>query len=373
MGDSIVALEKQLCQYFGRKHCVLAGRCTSAIYAVLRALNIAPGKVALSTISNPAPANAVLYAGLKPVFCDINLSDFNMDINSLQRLVEKEQGLKAIIVVHLFGQPADIQRILRLAKEKRLYVIEDVAQAMGGKYNGKRLGSFGDASVVSFAHTKIIDVGVGGAALTDDDKLAGRIREEVQKLPPIPNDFPNMTEEYRKVYYTLRSLIEITPRLNELFVPLPNIYKDMYLFQINKQIAERILPEMDKLEDYVAIRKRNALEYQKGLIHPDIIHPVYKEEGVFWRYSFLLNRDNQKEISEKVRQQGFDISNWYPPIHRWYESGIRQDEDMFKNANYFAGHVCNLWTEPSNLIARVRSTIETLLRILSEESGCRAD
>ena len=198
-------------------------------------------------------------------------------------------------------------------------------------------------------------------------RLASRVREEIRKLPPTPNHFSRMADEYRKVYYTLKSLTEINPRLNELYVPLPHIYKDMYLFRISEEIAERILQEIDKLEDYVAKRKRNALEHQKSLIHASITYPVYEEEGVFWRYSFLLKGNNQKRITERMRQEGSDMSNWYPPIHRWYESGIRQGEGMFKNADYFAAHVCNLWTDPSQSIARIRSTIETLLRILDEE------
>ena len=367
MSDLIGTLETRLCQYFGRKHCIVTGRCTAAIYATLRALEIAPGKVGLSTISNPAPANAALYSGLEPVFCDINLSDFNIDIHSLKKLIKEEQQIKAILVVHLFGQPADMEEILRLAKTRGLYVIEDAAQAMGGKCKGKRRGRFGDASVVSFARTKIIDVGMGGATLTDDDNLASKIREEVKNLPPTPDHFSQMAEEYRKVYYTLKPLTEINPRLNELFCPLPNIYKEMYLFQIREEKAAEILQQMDRLDDYVSIRRRNALEYQKVLTHSSIVHPVYKEDGVFWRYSFLLRGDNQQRVSQQMRQEGFDISNWYPPIHHWYESGRRQDKGMFKNATYFANHVCNLWTEPSQPMERVRGTSKALLRILNEE------
>lgn len=367
MSNLIGILEARLCQYFGRRHCIVTGRCTTAIYAILCALEIAPGKVGLSTISNPAPANAVLYAGLEPAFCDINLSDFNIDIHSLKKLIKKEQQIKAIIAVHLFGQPADMEEILRLAKTSGLYVIEDAAQAIGGKYKGKRLGGFGDASVVSFAHTKIIDVGIGGAALTDDDNLASKIREEVNNLPPTPNHFSQMAEEYRKVYYTLKPLTEINPRLNELFGSLPNIYKEMYLFQLREEKAAEILQQMDRLDDYVSIRRRNALEYQKALTHPSIIHPAYKEEGVFWRYSFLLRGDSQQRISQRIRQEGFDISNWYSPIHHWYESDRKQDKGMFKNATYFANHICNFWTEPSQSMERIRDTIKALLKILNEE------
>jgi len=142
----------------------------------------------------------------------------------------------------------------------------------------------------------------------------------------------------------------------------------MYLFQINEEISENILKEIGNLERNVAIRKDNASEYQRMLIHPHIIHPTYKEEGVFWRYSFLVKGDLQNRVSERMRQEGFDISNWYPPIHHWYESGQRQNKNLFKNAEYFAKHVCNLWTEPSQSKDRIRDTINTLLKIINEET-----
>ena len=369
MNNPTTNLEERLCQYFGRKHCILTGRCTAAIYIALKALGLRDGKVALPTIVNPSPANAVLYAGLEPVFCDINLDDFTIDIASLKKLIETESELKAIIAVHIFGQPADMDQILQLAKSKGLYVIEDNAQAMGARYHGKKVGSFGDVSVVSFAHTKIIDVGLGGAVLTDDDIIASRLRKEVQCLPEIPTDLQEMSEDYRTAYYALKVLTETSPRLNDLFLTMPYIFKDMYLFQIDEEIALRVIKEIDRLDEYILKRKNNTLEYQLGLKHPAIIHPNYKEDGVFWRYSFLVEGNIQKKISERMREEGFDISNWYPPIHHWYQSGKKQQKDLFKNAEYFASHVCNLWTEPSQSKERIRDTIEALLRIIDEETS----
>jgi len=101
------------------------------------------GKIALPTIVNPSPANAVLYAGLEPIFCDINLNDFTIDTSSLEQLIENEQNIKAIIAVHIFGQPADMDKIIQIARSRGIYVIEDTAQAMGGKYQSKVVGSFG--------------------------------------------------------------------------------------------------------------------------------------------------------------------------------------------------------------------------------------
>ena len=369
MNNPIIDLENKLCQYFGRKHCILTGRCTAAIYIGLKALGIRNGKVALPTIVNPSPANAVLYAGLEPVFCDINLDDFTIDIASLKKLIETESELKAIIAVHIFGQPADMDQILQIAKSKGLYVIEDDAQAMGARYHGKKVGSLGDVSVVSFAHTKIIDVGLGGAVLTDDDIIASRLRKEVQCLPEIPTDLQEMSEDYRTAYYALKVLTETSPRLNDLFLTMPYIFKDMYLFKIDEDIAIRVIKEIDNLDEYILKRKNNALEYQQGLKHPAIIHPNYKEDGVFWRYSFIVDGNIQKKISERMRDEGFDISNWYPPIHHWYQSGKKQQKDLFKNAEYFASHVCNLWTEPSQSKERIQNTIEVLLRIIDEETS----
>ncbi|CAG0969846.1 MAG: DegT/DnrJ/EryC1/StrS family aminotransferase [Candidatus Methanoperedens sp.] len=366
MSNSISYLENHLCKYFGRKHCILTGRCTSAIYISLKALDLNKGKVALPTIVNPSPANAILYAGLEPVFCDINLSDYTIDTVSLEQLIKREHNLKAIIAVHIFGQPADMDKILKIAKTNGLPVIEDAAQALGGKYRGKVVGSFGDISVVSFAHTKIIDAGLGGAVLTDNDAFASRLKEEVQKLPEVPVQLNELFEDYRRAYYTLKSLTEKSPRLNVLFKQIPYIFKDMYLFQINEEISEKILKEIGNLERNVAIRKENASYYQRRLTHPVITHPIYNEEGVFWRYSFLLKGDLQKRVSEKMRQEGFDISNWYPPLHHWYESGQLQDRNLFKNADYFAAHVCNLWTEPSQSKERIRDTINALLKIIND-------
>jgi dTDP-4-amino-4,6-dideoxygalactose transaminase len=151
---------------------------------------------------------------------------------------------------------------------------------------------------------------------------------------------------------------------------LPYIFKDIYLYKKRKSDmnseAVKINKELDKLDHYVKRRRENAEEYKKRLQHPDIIHPTYKHEnGVPWRYSFLL-RNNQREVIDAVRAQGIDISNWYPPLHRWFISGRNQDPNLFKNSIYVGDHIVNLWTEPSTTKEDIKRISEIFLEVLDK-------
>lgn len=367
--DVVRRLEDDLCAYFGRKHCCLTGRGATAIYLALRALPVKTGRVVLPAVVCPSPANATLYAGFEPIFCDVSLEDYNMDVSSLERVLSQYDDVVAVMPVHLYGQPADMDRITEIARHKGLYVIEDAAQAMGGEYKGRKLGALGDVAIISFGHTKILDIGWGGAVLTDDEGLTRRIREELKNVPECPANINDMFAEYREVYYTIKPLAELNERLNDLFLSLPFIYREMYLFRLADTQAECILARLDELEEVVQKRRDNAREYERRLQHPDIIRPTYSENGVPWRYTFLLRQNNQKYVTDRMRAGGFDISNWYPPLHRWYASGKAQDPSLFRNAKVLGKHVINLWVEPSVTLRQIGRTCETLLRLLTGEEG----
>lgn len=364
--DAARQLEDKLCAYFGRKYCCLTGRGATAIYLALQALPVKAGKVVLPAVVCPSPANATLYAGFEPIFCDVSLKDYNMDVSSLEKVLSQYDDIVAIMPVHLYGQPADMDKIIELAKRKGLYVIEDAAPAMGGEYKGKKVGSLGDMSIISFGHTKILDIGWGGAMLTDDEELASRAREELENIPEYLANVNEMFDEYRKVYYTIKPLAELNEQLNDLFLPLPFVYREMYLFRLAGSQIESISAQLGRLEEIVQKRRNNASEYKRRLQHPDIVHPEYTENGAPWRYTFLLRRDNQKYVTDRMRAEGIDISNWYPPLHRWYTSGKAQDDNLFKNADFLGKHVINLWVEPSITLRYIEKACETLLQILAE-------
>lgn len=366
MNTSLVELEHELARKLGRRHCVVTGRGASAIYLALKALPARGGKVIVPDITCPSPATVPLYAGFEPLFCDVSLLDFNMDPQALKQLLETHDDVAAIMPVHLYGQAAPLQEILQTAKEHGVPVIEDAAQALGGSYGGRMLGAWGDISVISFGHTKTLDVGWGGAALTDDDSLAERMREERLLLPARPPHINRLFDEYRKVYYSLIPLTELNPELHALFVPLPQIYRDMYLFTLEEAQVGQIMNALGTLEDLVQARRIHARAYRAALQHPALHHPVLDEHDAPWRYSFLVGHGLQAKITQELRAAGIDVSNWYPPLHRWYQSGRAQDPSLFKNATRVAQEVVNLWVTPNLPAGKIEQTCEIIHRVLAE-------
>jgi dTDP-4-amino-4,6-dideoxygalactose transaminase len=359
-------LEQTLAARLGRAHCVLTGRAASAVHIALCALELRPGKVVVPAITCPSPATVPLYSGHQPLFCDVSLRDFNMCPQSLRRVLSDHADVAAIIPVHLYGQAAPMREILEIAAERGIPVIEDAAQALGARYQGRMLGSLGDVSVVSFGHTKTLDVGWGGAVLTDDDGIAARLRAESSLLPARPPHIDRLFEEWRKVYYSLIPLAEMNPALHALFLPLPEIFRDMYLFKLEQEQVPGILAALDHLPDLVAARRAHARAYRAALQHPALHHPELDESDAPWRYSFLVGNGLQKHVTRALRAAGIDVSNWYPSLHRWYAGGRSQDPSLFEKALRLEREVVNLWVTPNLPAGRIDETCAIIQRVLSD-------
>jgi dTDP-4-amino-4,6-dideoxygalactose transaminase len=362
--DAISTLETRLATLLGRKHCVVTGRGATAIYLALRSLDRAVGKVVLPAVVCPSPASVSLYAGFEPVFCDIGLADFNLDPAALVRVLDTYPDVVAVMPVHLYGQAASMDEIAAIARARGLPVIEDAAQAFGGSYGDRPLGSLGDISIISFGHTKTLDTGWGGAALTDDDTLAGRMRAERMKLPGCPSNIDAFYAEYRRVYYALKPLADANPRLDELFLPLPGLFRDMHLFTLNEARVAPIHAALDRLPELVAARRAHARHYRAELASSGLHLPRFDAGAAPWRFSFLAGPGRAAGLTAALRAEGIDASNWYPALHRWYAAGRTQDENLFPNATCLAREVVNLWVEPRLTATQVERTCALIRRHL---------
>ena len=121
---------------------------------------------------------------MKPLFCDVSLNDFTMNVGSLKKILDKhKKNVQMIVPTHVFGNLCDLGKIIEIARKRKIFVLEDAAQSLGSKINDKRTGSIGDASIVSFGHTKILDCGGGGGILTNDSKLYNKVRKLYRKIP----------------------------------------------------------------------------------------------------------------------------------------------------------------------------------------------
>lgn len=174
-GSEVQAFEKEWADYFGVKHAIAVNSCTSGLQCAVGAIGTNPGdEIIVSPYSMCISATAPLLYGAIPVFADIEEKYFCLDPASIEEKITSRT--KAIIVVDIFGQPYDVDKINMIAKKHNLLVIEDCAQAPGAMYDGKYVGTLGDIGVFSLNYHKHIHTGEGGVVTTNDDKLADKIR-----------------------------------------------------------------------------------------------------------------------------------------------------------------------------------------------------
>jgi len=172
-GTYIRKFEKALAKYHKVKYCIVTSGCTSALHLTIKSLNIGKGdEVICPDLTFIAPANMIVLSGAKLKLIDINPETLAIDHKKIEKKITKRT--KAIMVVHQFGHSADMDPIMKIARKYNLRVIEDNAESIGGKYKGKKLGTIGDVSTLSFYANKIITSGEGGAVLTNSKKIAER-------------------------------------------------------------------------------------------------------------------------------------------------------------------------------------------------------
>ncbi len=353
--------EKHIENYFGRKHCVLVGRATTAIYLALK--SIRSGKVIIPAIACPNPLYAALYANLEIVYCDVNLEDYTIDMGHLEKLLKEHEDIKAILLIHLYGNPCNFQLVESIVGSREILLIEDVAQALGGKYINKKLGSLGDVSILSFSENKILELSGGGALLTDDDSLAAFARKEILKMPEEPVNLEFMQNLYKRFYYLVRDLEKIGINGSEFHSKFPEIFQSMYLFKINLKKSKKILENFDKIEQEKKNRNYKANTYRSLLKSPLIVHSKINgcSSSAYWRYSFLYKGCNLNDFLNKVREKGIDISNWYPSLNELYSSQINEE---LRNSKYIAERIVNLWTDSSKTINQIEKDCKVILQII---------
>ncbi len=174
-GEHVRAFEERVAAATGTAHAVAVSSGTAALHLALMALGIGPGdEVVVPGFTHPATANVVELVGARPVLVDIDLATFNVDPEAMAAAVGPRT--KALLPVHLFGQPAEMAPLLRVASERRLRIVEDAACALGSAYHGRPCGSMGDVGCFSFHPRKIVTTGEGGMLTTNDAGLAERLR-----------------------------------------------------------------------------------------------------------------------------------------------------------------------------------------------------
>jgi len=207
--------EEESAKFLGVKYGVLTNSGSSAGLLALSALELPKGsEVIISAVTFPTIFNIILQCGLVPVVVDADYSTNNIDVSKIEAAITKKT--KVIIAIHILGNPCDMPKIMEIAKRHKIYVIEDNCDGFGSTLNGKRVGSFGDISITSFHAAHIVSMGVGGGVYTNNNSIAGIVRQyrdwgrqantnEPHKVKGLPKDY-NPRFVYDKIGYNLQIL-----------------------------------------------------------------------------------------------------------------------------------------------------------------------
>lgn len=316
----------------GRAACILTGNATTAIYVALRIVRerAGDGEVIVPTITCPSVVQAIVYAGLTPVFADVTLPDCTIDVAAVAALASERT--RAVIPIHIYGHAAPIDAITELAHARGFAVIEDAAQAVGGAVAGRPFGSFGDFSIFSFGGTKIIMAGGGGALLTDDRAAAERAAELLAELPPPPSasDEELLALSQRNLTHGLMDLLRVDPalRVGTAFFDRVPAYRRLWLQALpaDSPLVARIAAGFDDLGDNLERRRAIATRYHDALRTLGsrvTCSEAWRTSGVVWRYTFLA-RDPAAAISitGALRGAGLDASNHYWSVAQLFSDRV---------------------------------------------------
>lgn len=165
--------EKKVAEYLGVKHAIAVSSCTSGLMLIMKVLNL-KGEVVLPSFTFHATAHAIVWNGLKLVFVDCDPQTYNIDPQEVEKSITSRTS--AIIAVHIFGNPPDIERLEKIARKHKIKLIFDAAHGFGSKYKGKHVGGFGDAESFSLSPTKLLTAGEGGIVTTNSKEISDKIR-----------------------------------------------------------------------------------------------------------------------------------------------------------------------------------------------------
>ena len=284
-GPFIEEFERNFSSYVNVKYGVTTSNGTTALHLALVALGLGKGdKVLVPSLAFAAVANAIAYTGAEPIFVDSHPEYWCINPSEIEEKIDSKT--KAIMVVHLYGHPCDMDEIMRMAENHGLHVIEDCAEAHGAEYKGRTVGSFGVVSCFSFYGNKIITTGEGGMCLTNDEELASKMR--MLRDHGIKPD---------KRYW--HDIIGFNYRMTNLQAALG-------------------VAQLKKMDFLIAKKRQIAIAYQKLLQNLPTVRPAPEmpwAKSVYWLYSVLVDKALRDKIIQYLEERGIEIRPFFYPIH----------------------------------------------------------
>lgn len=346
-GPKIAEFEQTVADYVGAKYAVAISNGTSALHAACFAAGIGPGDEVITTpLTFAASANCVLYCGGTPVFADVDPKTYNIDPEDIRRKITDRT--KAIIAVHLAGQPCDMDAIHSIAREHGLIVIEDGAHALGSVYKGKKVGSMSDMTTFSFHPVKPITTGEGGMIVTDNEDFYKKMI--LFRSHGITRDDSMMTRNDGSWFYQQFDL--------------------GYNYRITDIQCALGCSQMKKLDRFLARRKEIVARYNEAFADCDNIITPYQlsdTESGWHLYIVQVKNCDRRQVFENMREKGIGVNVHYIPVymHPYYQEHGYENVHC-ANAEEIYSHIISLPLYPGLTSEQQDYVIDTLKSLCEE-------
>lgn len=346
-GPQIAEFEQTVADYVGAKYAVAISNGTSALHAACFAAGIGPGDEVITTpLTFAASANCVLYCGGTPVFADVDPKTYNIDPEDIRRKITDRT--KAIIAVHLAGQPCDMDAIHSIAREHGLIVIEDGAHALGSVYKGKKVGSMSDMTTFSFHPVKPITTGEGGMIVTDKENFYKKM--VLFRSHGITRDDSMMTRNDGPWFYQQFDL--------------------GYNYRITDIQCALGCSQMKKLDRFLARRKEIVARYNEAFADCDNIITPYQlsdTESGWHLYIVQVKNCDRRQVFEAMREKGIGVNVHYIPVymHPYYQEHGYENVHC-ANAEEIYSHIISLPLYPGLTSEQQDYVIDTLKSLCEE-------
>jgi len=340
-------LEKKLSRLHNREHVCMVGNATIGISLILQAAGIKGKRIAIPNNVCINVPMGIYFSGNQPLFLDICKDDFGINPDLLTTSIDK---VDAVLAVHAYGMPCKIKQIEAICRNNDVFLIEDFAVAQGGKVNGKSVGRFGDASVVSFGAGKIIDIGHGGAILTDDEGLAKEIKALANNLLVYNKTKKNKIDQFG-IYHTKLYNDSFGKDLEKSAVHFKKeaigLLSD-YSYQFDTTYTSELMSELNDLSENVENRliKNQKIVNQLNKFDPSFLSTTELPNGsVPWRTNLLIH-SGRNQLLKLMLDCKFKISSWHPSVNQYFDNR----KSKFVNtpmSDWLGDIILNIWCDKS--------------------------
>ncbi len=383
-GPSVAQLERQFETTFDAQTAVSFDLGRSALQVILESLKLNAGdEVALQAFTCIVVPNSILAAGGKPIYIDID-STYNMDPEQLWRKLQHPHKIKAVIVQHTFGMPADIERLQTICRHQNILLIEDCAHALGSRINGKLCGTFGDAAIFSFGRDKVISTVSGGMAVSNHPVISDYLKKRWQNLRA-PERSVIRKQLQHPLIFAVALPLYATASIGKIMIQLA---KTLRLFpwvlssgekrgvsplphRLPNVLAAWALRQLELLPSFTTHRRMLVEYYDKALgAVPEIIRPVTLLPGAepnWFRYTIEIPNQSEAVLSQ-LKKQGILLGDWYRTVLAPADadaSSVFYQAGSCPIAEAATKRVLNLPTSINTSLNDARRIIEALKQALS--------